>query len=257
MSSPLNRGWRIFATGFCFTSFGLGGLLLGLVIFPLIRLTVREPAARRRISRNVIRLAFQLFVEQMRVMGIYTYELRNIERLKRDGLLIVANHPTLIDVVFLMSLVRNADCVVKAALWRNPFTRGPVQAADYVSNGSGPEVVDACIASVRKGSNLIIFPEGTRTVPGCPLSFQRGAGNLAVRGALALTPVYIECSPIMLTKGEKWYRVPLRPPHFVFTVGEDIPVAPYLRSDLPLALAARHLTQDLERHFAQELLRHG
>jgi len=257
VSSSFNRSWRIFATAFCFASFGLGGLLLGLVIFPLIRLTVWEHAARRRLSRNVIHGAFRVFVAQMRVMGIYTYELRNIDRLQRNGLLIVANHPTLIDVVFLMSLVRNADCVVKAALWRNPFTRGPVQAADYVSNGSGPEVVDACIASVRKGSNLIIFPEGTRTVPGRPLAFQRGAGNLAVRGALALTPVYIECTPVMLTKGEKWYRVPLRPPHFVFSVGEDIPVAPYLRPDVPLALAARHLTQDLERHFAQELVCHG
>ncbi|WP_267729051.1 lysophospholipid acyltransferase family protein [Niveibacterium sp. 24ML] len=220
-------------------------------------LLVRDRAQRRQVSRRIVRFAFRSFIAQMRVMGIYTYELRNIERLQRGGLLIIANHPTLIDVVFLMAFVRNADCVVKAALWRNPFMRGPIRAADYVSNGTGPDMVDACIEAIRKGGNLILFPEGTRSVPGRAFAFQRGASNIAVRGALALTPVYIECKPVMLTKGEKWYRVPDRAPHFVISVGEDIPVAPYLQSGLPLALGARRLTQDLEQHYTQELARHG
>lgn len=257
MLSAINRAWRVIATGVCFASFGLGGLLLRILVFPCVGLLVRDRARRRQVSRRVIRFVFRSFVAQMRVMGIYTYELRNLERLQRDGLLVIANHPTLIDVVFLMAFVRNADCVVKAALWRNPFMRGPIRAADYVSNAAGPDMVDACIESIRQGGNLILFPEGTRSVPGAGFEFQRGASNIAVRGALALTPVYIECKPVMLTKGEKWYRVPDRAPHFVFSVGEDIPVAPYLQSGAPLALAARRLTQDLERHYAQELAGHG
>jgi hypothetical protein len=42
--------------------------------------------------------------------------------------MIIANHPSLIDVVFLIGLVRQANCVVKQSLWENPFTRGPVRA---------------------------------------------------------------------------------------------------------------------------------
>ena len=42
----LDRAWRIFATGLSFFAFGVGGLLLGLVVFPLMRLLV--PGAQRR-----------------------------------------------------------------------------------------------------------------------------------------------------------------------------------------------------------------
>lgn len=253
----LNRVWRVLATAFCFACFGFGGLVLRLVVFPLLSLFVSNPACRRQCSRDVIRWTFRVFIEQMRVLGIYTYELRNIERLNRNGLLVVANHPTLIDVVFLMAFVRNADCVVKAALWRNPFMNGPVSAADYVSNSTGPDMLEACIASVRGGSNLIIFPEGTRTVPGHSFAFQRGAANIAVRGGIALTPVTIHCNPVMLTKGVKWYRVPERPPHFVLSIGEDIPATSYIEQEVSLALGARHLTQALETYFAQELSCNG
>lgn len=47
--------------------------------------------------------------------------------LERQGLLILANHPTLIDTVFLMAFVKHADCIVNNNLWRNPFTGGPVR----------------------------------------------------------------------------------------------------------------------------------
>jgi hypothetical protein len=53
-----------------------------------------------------------------------TYQIEGGERLQRDGLLVLANHPTLIDVVCLISLLPNADCVVKRAVACNPFMRG-------------------------------------------------------------------------------------------------------------------------------------
>jgi 1-acyl-sn-glycerol-3-phosphate acyltransferase len=40
-----------------------------------------------------------------------------------------------------------------------------------------------------------MFPEGTRSRPGQPLVFQRGAANVAVRAARVATPVYIHCDP--------------------------------------------------------------
>ena len=133
-----------------------------------------------------------------------------VTELQRNGLLILANHPTLIDVVLLVSLLPNADCVVKHAVARNPFMRGPVRAAGYVANSDGAGLVDDCIAAVHAGGNLVIFPEGTRTEPGQPLRLQRGAANIAVRGRLDITPVRITCTPLTLTKGQKWYRVPSR-----------------------------------------------
>jgi 1-acyl-sn-glycerol-3-phosphate acyltransferase len=183
---------------------------------------------------------------------VLTYELRGAERLQRDGLLILANHPTLIDVVFLMSFVRSADCIVKAALAHNPFTRGPVRAAGFVCNDSGAGMVEDCLQSLRTGNNLIIFPEGTRTPRIGHQPLQRGAANIAVRGQRNVTPVRIRVQPLTLGKGEKWYRVPAQRCHIEFEVGEDIAVAPFLADSASEAIAARRLTDHLTAYFSPE-----
>jgi 1-acyl-sn-glycerol-3-phosphate acyltransferase len=159
----LSLYWRVFATGLSFAVFGIGGLLLRVVVFPLLNLMVRQPERRVAAARAVIRRAFRAYVDLMRALGVLRYEIRGLDKLERGGLLMLANHPTLIDTVFLMAFVKNADCIVKGALWNNPFTRGPVRAAGYINNEGGAALVDDCIASLERGNNLIVFPEGTRT----------------------------------------------------------------------------------------------
>ncbi|AOY96788.1 1-acyl-sn-glycerol-3-phosphate acyltransferase [Cupriavidus sp. USMAA2-4] len=257
MVDRIDRAWRVCATGVCFSTFGLGGLLLRIVVFPLMALLPGPDLRRQRACKQLVHHAFRLFLLLMRGLGVLRYEIRHAERLRRSGLLIVANHPSLIDVVFLIALTRRADCVVKAGLARNPFTRGPVLATGYVCNDAGAAMVDDCIASLRAGNNLVIFPEGTRTVPGAPMRLQRGAANIAVRGGFALTPVVIRCEPPTLAKGEKWYAVPLRRPRFVIEVKDDIDPAACLAAGVDDALAVRQLTQALSEYFSREVGREG
>jgi len=251
-SGRLNHLWRVLATGASFFVFGVGGMLLGLVAFPILNLTVRDTSRRRRLARRLVQRSFHLHVEFMRTFGVLTYEIRGRERLEREGLLILANHPTLIDVVFLVSLLPNADCVVKPGLARNPFTRGPVRAAGYVYNDEGAGLIDDCVQAVRRGGTLIIFPEGTRTRRSAPLRLQRGAANIAVRGRIQVTPVHLSCTPMTLGKGERWYRIPSRRFHYVVDVQPDIDLAPFLDEGRGEALAARRLTEYLTQHFSAE-----
>ena len=252
-SSLLNRLWRVAATGLSFALFGVGGLLLGVVVAPLMLAIVRHRRRRAALMRGVIHHLFRAFVAMMCSLRLCSLEVRGGERLQRRGLLILASHPSLIDVVFLMSLVRDADCIVKAALLRNPFTSGPVRAAGFVCNDYGPGLVEDCVASVRAGNNLIVFPEGTRTPAGIALGpLQRGAANLAVRGALDITPVRITCTQQMLGKNDKWWRVPRCAGHFLIDVGDDIAVDCHLAQAGALALAARRLNDELARHLAAE-----
>lgn len=254
MLEVLDRMWRVFATGLCFTTFGLGGLLLRVAVFPVLRLVVRDPARQSVAIRGLIGGLFKAFTRMMRFVGVLSLEVRGLDKLQRTGLLIVANHPSLVDVVFLMSFVRNPDCIVKGALARNPFTRGPVVASGFICNDSGAALVDDCVASLRRGNNLIIFPEGSRTPLVGTLPFQRGAANVAVRGNVDVTPVRIRCNPPMLTKGNPWYRVPPRRGHFVIDVCDDIPVAPFLQAR-SAAIATRQLTDHLTDYFSQEIRR--
>lgn len=249
MLEALERAWRIVATGLSFLIFGFGGFLLWVLFFPLLQLFVREPARRQRLARRSVHHSFRFFIGFTRWVGILDYRIEGRERLDRRGLLILANHPTLIDVVFLVSLIPDADCVVKASLARNPFTRGPVRATGYLCNDSGPGLVADCIDSVKRGNNLILFPEGTRTpIDGRPVRLQRGAANIAVRGPCDITPVRIRCEPIGLSKGVPWWKVPPSKMQFTIQVEEDLPVAPFLASQGEAA-AARRVTEYLTGYF--------
>jgi 1-acyl-sn-glycerol-3-phosphate acyltransferase len=252
MADRLDYCWRVCATALCFSSFGLGGLLLRVLVFPVLNLVVRQEHRRAQLARWLIHHLFRGFVLLMRSLGVISYEAHGLHKLQRRGLLILANHPSLIDVVLLMAFVKHADCIVKASLANNPFTRGPVLAAGFVFNDSGAEMVEDCIASLRAGSNLIIFPEGTRTPRTGPVRLQRGAANVAVRGSLDITPVRMRVTPPTLGKGDKWWHVPRQRAHFMIDVGDDIPVEPFLRSCGHVPLAVRHLTQHMESHFAME-----
>jgi 1-acyl-sn-glycerol-3-phosphate acyltransferase len=254
MAERIDLYWRVCATGLCFSSFGIGGLLLRVLVFPLLRLAVWHEQRRAAFARWLIHHAFRFFVGLMCRLGVISYEVRGRHKLRRRGLLILANHPTLIDVVFLMSFIKHADCIVKAALAGNPFTRGPVRAAGFVCNDSGPGMVHDCIASLHAGNNLIVFPEGTRTPRDGAARLQRGAANVAVRGGIAVTPVRIRVTPPTLGKGEKWYRVPARRAHFIFDVGDDIDVRRFTEPGGSEAIAARRLTEHLAEHFSPETL---
>ncbi len=227
------------------------------LVFPIINLLIWERQLRITVARNLIRYAFRGFIGLMRGLGVLRYEVKGLERLERNGLLILANHPTLIDTVFLMAFVKRADCIVKSGLWNNPFTHGPVRAAGYIKNENGPELVDQCIASLHAGNNLIVFPEGTRTPPDGAIHFKRGAANIAVRGMCKVTPVVIHCTPPTLGKGDKWWKVPSRGVRFSIEVQEDIDIESFTAAAASDALAARRLTDHLQDYFAEGSKRHA
>jgi 1-acyl-sn-glycerol-3-phosphate acyltransferase len=185
--------------------------------------------------------------------GGLTYEFHGRERLGRPGQMVVPNHPTLIDVVFLLAFIPNAGCVVKQGLWRNPLTRWAVTLVEFIPNDQTASMIEGAARTLHERQTLIFFPEGTRTRPNQPMVFHRGAANVALRAAAVVTPVYIRCQPTTLTKAEPWYRIPPRRPHFSFVVGADLDLSPYRNSPLPLA--SRALNEAMHRHFEQELAR--
>ena len=160
--------WRLIATALSFSLFGIGGVLLRVLIFPLLSLLPGDSLARRTRARAVVSKTFYLFVRFMYRSGVLTYEVEGIERLGQPGQMVIANHPSLIDVVFLIGLVRHANCVVKQSLWNNPFTRTPLRCSEYISNDGSMDMLDTAAEALKSGQTLIIFPEGTRTRPGQP-----------------------------------------------------------------------------------------
>ena len=242
MLETLGRAWRVFGTGLSFAAFGVGGIVLYVVALPVLRLAVRNVARRQRMARRLVHWLFIVFVRFMWLLGVLRFDLVHTQRLRRPGQIIVANHPTLLDVVFLISLVPDANCIVKASLANNPFTRAAVLMTGYVCNDWGMELVEECVGSVRSGSSLIIFPEGTRTSAHTHARWHRGAANIALRAGVPLTPVSISCEPPSLRKGEPWWQVPPRRMHFTIEVLDDLSIDGKQLASMGEAIAARGLT---------------
>ena len=257
MPNSINRAWRVFATGLSFFTFGLVGFILGVAVFPVVAMVVRNVRYRHRISREIIAWNFRLFIGIMRGLGLLRYELIGFENLARNGLLVIANHPSLIDTVFLLGFIRNSTCVVDDGLFRNSFTVRSMRAAGFIRNGNGTEVLSECIEELDAGTNVLIFPEGTRTPLNGVIRLRRGVANIAVRTDRNLTPVTIRCTPRTLIKGEKWWQVPERRPHFSLQVQNDIAVNTFAAGDDAPALAVRRLTAYLEQYFTSESLTHA
>ncbi|MEX2150075.1 MAG: lysophospholipid acyltransferase family protein [Steroidobacteraceae bacterium] len=241
---------RLATTGLSFLLFGIGGVLLGIVAVPLLLLVPGGRPARRMRVRRMIRVAFRLFIGFMHHTGAISYSFSGAERLGRPGQLIVANHPSLIDIVLLIGFIRHAGCVVKREAWRNPAMVIVVSAAGYVPNAPTDVMIERASELLTSGECLIMFPEGTRTVPHRPAHFHRGAASVALRGASIVTPVFIDVEPPSLSKSMPWYRLPVPRAHFALRVGGDIDPAPFRTGSLPIA--SRTFNEHLVATYAVE-----
>ena len=215
----------------------------------------RDPREREERAQYLVHLAFRFHVVGDAAVGVCTVVGQGAERLREPGgQLIVANHPTLIDVVLIGSLMPQLDCLVKTDASRNPFMRGVVRAAGYVPNDLGEAVVEACAARLREGRSLLLFPEGTRSMKGGELgSFHRGAAHVALRSGRPILPLVIHCHPRALTRGQPWYDVGDRPMSFTIEVGEPIDPRKLTKDDESRGVASRKLTAALRDFYHARL----
>ncbi|ELQ6170874.1 1-acyl-sn-glycerol-3-phosphate acyltransferase [Cronobacter dublinensis] len=254
-AARLNWLWRLLMTAFCFTLFGVGGLLLSVVWFNLLNLAERNARRRRRLARCSIAASFRFFLRVAKAVGVLDYHIDGAQTLRDErGCLVVANHPTLIDYVLIASVMPETDCLVKADLLRNPFVSGVIRAADYLINSQADRLLPESEKRLRGDDTLLIFPEGTRTRAGEPMRLQRGAANIAVRCQADLRIVTISCSEHLLDKQSKWYHVPARKPVFVVTAGKRIHTADFceVHEGIEPALAARQLNRHLLSQLSQQ-----
>jgi 1-acyl-sn-glycerol-3-phosphate acyltransferase len=256
----LNYYWRVFATGLCFATFSIGGLVLSFIVIPVISVLSADLQDRRRRTRHCIHRTLRFFTRMMSVLGVIEFDTREAAKtlLTHHGKVVIANHPSLIDVVVLISLMPHADCVVKNELWDNPWIGQVLRAAQYINNSGDVELlISTCQQSLNEGYSLIIFPEGTRTTPGEALVLQRGASNIALRCKVPLVPVLISCEPTTLTKNEKWYSVPSRKVKFSLRVDEVIDTVGFETETPSVAVKARHLTAQIQNYYTKSLKQYG
>lgn len=244
---------RFIATLLGFLIFGIAGIGFKLVLLPYTLNHARNNLHKQLKARALVARIWRLFLRYMVWSGILSYELNGFDRLGKKGQLIIANHPSLLDVLFLVSHVKGINCIVKHNLLHNPVMSSPIRACGYIPNDQSEELLKKTEDVLQNGQSLLIFPEGTRTGCNEPIRFHRGAVSLGLRSATVITPVVIHQNPPSLKKNQPWYKIPEVKICYRLTVGPDIDPALWL-AEKPLPIAGRRLNRHLEDYFNKEIL---
>ncbi len=247
---------KILVSGVLFSILGIGGMLLSVLIIPFLKLAPGGLGARHRRGRWMMHVCFKAFVWALEGSGILRLE---VEGLSQDlaGKLLLPNHPGYLDIVLILSVLGEAACVVKGPVYDSPFFGLLVREAGHVPNRDPEGVIEAGAEALSQGNSLIVFPEGTRTRPGSPLKFQRGAAHIALRSHAPIVPLIVTCNPRLLEKGAKWYDMPLRTCRYRVCIQAPLALDLPGIDDLPPHQAARLLTRELERYFHKEIHESG
>ncbi len=225
--------YAVFAIG-CF-GFGLGCFLLA-VVLPA---RIGAPLGQRMIG-----CWFRLYLGMLRRAGLLRADLGALDRLRAErGLVIAANHPSLLDVVLLLSRLPATVCIAKPAIWNNPLLGGGARLAGYLPNNSPLRLVRQARAALAAGRLLLIFPEGTRTQSFPVNRFKPGFALIAGQARAPVQTVFIDAATPFLGKQWKLLHRPALPLVYRVRLGRR-----FMVSEDPVAFSDR-----LERYFREEM----
>ncbi len=222
------RWARILLTGFSFLLFFAGSPVLALVIFPVMRLGARDREDHRRRCTRLLHRGCRVFVRWMEIAGLIRAPLPVLPaELRGKPYVVIANHPTLIDVVIMLAAFEDLTCVT-AGSWARSFVLGPlIRNTNYLFGPKSglPEsehMIETMTSHVAAGHALLIFPEGTRSQRDRLNRFRRGAVEVAIAARVPLLPVFIRTDRPLLMKGVPFWSVPRRRAHITAEVMEII-----------------------------------
>lgn len=134
----------------------------------------------------------------VRLLPLWTAKFEGVERIRNDRTyVLVANHQSLGDILVLFGLFEHFKWVSKRAIFRVPFVGWNMSLNDYVQLVRGdPKSVEAmmsaCRVHLQRGSSVMLFPEGTRSLDGEMKPFKHGAFTLATELGLSVVPIVID-----------------------------------------------------------------
>ena len=245
--------WHIFAKILSFALFGLGTIFISIIAFPFMKLFFWQKDRFRKAGHHFISIMFRFFVCFMtliRASHLTTADKKKFRSLKSS--IVVANHPSLLDVVMLISLIPDADCIVNSYLVGKNIVH-IIASKLYIPNSlSYEEIMEKCLASLKAGSNLIIFPEVTRSLPSGQNKFKKGAARVALASSCPIVPVYIGGNDKRgLRKHDPMLRYNTRHCyHYDLHIKESVHPNEY--KELPAPAAAKRITARLATILADE-----
>ena len=227
---------------FCFTLFGAGAGVISFLIFPYISITKPKDKQKEAYS-EVIRKSWSFFSWVMSVTGVLRIHVCDKEKFENlSGKIVVANHPTFIDVVILLSMIPKSTCLAKKETLLNPLFNNIVRSIFIINNIDLDTLKADTDKYLKEGFNIIIFPSGTRTKPGEDFKIHKGPAAIALNSGAEILPVKIKTDYPFLQKGQLFCDLGDRVINYTVETGEVINPADF--NSFP-EIKARNAISDL------------
>lgn len=218
MSHPLLKPVAWLTLQFLLLALGLMSLCWNAVALLVRPLLPRERG--ERVGRTAISFGYAAFWWLARRSGLLRMDASALDGLATErGLIIAANHPSLLDALMLVARLPRSACIMKASLMRNPFLGPGARLAGYVYGESGTAIVRLAVRELRDGGQIVMFPEGTRSIcrPMNPL--RPGFTMIAKLARVPVQTVFIETTSPYLGKHWPLWRLPPLPIEFRVRLG--------------------------------------
>lgn len=182
------------------------GILFMLVFFPLtfIIWLVALPFDRDR-SLTHWMLVYQGWLLCM-ILPAWKISIEGREKARRGSTyVIISNHQSILDILLINCLRYRFKWISKIENMKVPVLGWYLLMADYITIDRGnseskEKMLGKSYSFLKKGTSIMLFPEGTRSVDGNPGFFKRGAFQLAINTGTPILPVLIDGTGGVLPK---------------------------------------------------------
>lgn len=127
--------------------------------------------------------------------------------------IIASNHQGLWESFYLQTLVNPLTTIIKKELIYIPFfgwalnLLNPIKINRSKKVQSAKKVIMTGTQKLRNGFSILLFPEGTRKIPGKRIGkFARSAADLAIKNNVDLIPIYHDSG--LYWKNKKFIKIP-------------------------------------------------
>jgi 1-acyl-sn-glycerol-3-phosphate acyltransferase len=189
-------------------------LLLGSIqlVWAVIAFVIRHAVSEergRRIGRRVISTVFRHCFRLTRLLGLLEVDAGALDAIDPDEAMIIApNHPSVMDALILISRIDNLNCIMKASVLDNILLGSGARLAGYIRNDGPRRMLRLSTEHLKQGGQLIIFPEGTRTITAPVNEFKCGFAAMARVARVPVQTVIIETDSPYMSKGWPALKIP-------------------------------------------------
>lgn len=228
--------WRAFLASTGFFIFGAGSIICNFCLFPFIK-------NNKELCSDIIRGLWKFFINFLISVRLIKLDIKKLDKIENK--VIVATHPSFIDILILMSLIPKSTCFVKKELAHNPILKNIIGSIFITNDIDTEELKRETKFMLDKGFNIIVFPTGIRHRKNEHLKIKKGASLVALNAGKNIVPIKIFSDEDFLFINQPFYAVGTKTVTFEIEQCPEIDIEQY-RNESEI-VTKKEITKQIEK----------